>query len=316
MIVEPRGTAELPLLAVTTPDLALVFAPSCGGRLLSLVVGGRELLWQNPELVDAALTPIVPVSAWPAGKGGMATWANLGGSKTWPAPQGWSGPDEWAGPPDRVLDSGAWASQWTRDAPGVEVVLTSPDDPRSGLRVTRRFTIPRTGTSFTERVTFENVSATERRWAVWEVCQVATAPDGVVAVPHDQDPIELDLGSYEGAVSSSRDGRDLVLPLGTGVAKRGYPRASGSVQYREPSGASLRLATDPEPGGEWPDGGSRVEVWLQRPTAAPIDALAGLLPSAHLVELEVLGPLTGLPPGGRSDLAIAWSASGPDEEPS
>ncbi|KQQ05565.1 MULTISPECIES: DUF4380 domain-containing protein [unclassified Rathayibacter] len=308
MIVESRGD-DLPLLAVTTPDLALVFAPSCGGRLLSLVVDGRELLWRNPELVSATLTPIVPVAAWPAGTAGMSSWANLGGSKTWPAPQGWSGPGEWAGPPDPVLDSGAWASEWTREPSSVEVVLTSPDDPRSGLRVTRRFTIPATGSSFGERVTFENVSATERRWAIWEVCQVATAPGGVVVVPHDHDPLELDLGSYEGAVSSSLEGRDVVLPFGSGVAKRGYPRASGSVRYREPGGASLRLATAPALEGEWPDGGSKVEVWLQRPTDAPIASLEGLHPTAHLVELEVLGPLTVLPPGGRSELEIAWSAS-------
>ncbi|MWV57788.1 DUF4380 domain-containing protein [Rathayibacter sp. VKM Ac-2754] len=308
MIVESRG-GDLPLLAVSTPDLELVFAPTCGGRLLSLVVGGHELLWQNPELVSSALTPVAPVAEWPAGTGGMSTWANLGGSKTWPAPQGWSGPDEWAGPPDPVLDSGAWASEWTVDESSVEVVLTSPDDPRSGLRVTRRFTIPAVGSSFGERVTFENVSATERRWAIWEVCQVATAPGGGVVVPHEGEPVELDLGSYEGAVSSSLEGRDVVLPLGTGVAKRGYPRASGSVQYRESSGASLRLATEPAAEGEWPDGGSKVEVWLQRPTDAPIDSLEGLHPTAHLVELEVLGPLTALPPGGSCDLEIAWSAS-------
>ncbi|SMH38158.1 hypothetical protein SAMN06295885_1453 [Rathayibacter oskolensis] len=317
IVVERRGSPELPLLAVTTPELALVFAPACGGRLLSLRASGRELLWQNPELIDAALGPAVPVAAWPAGTGGMSTWANPGGAKTWPAPQGWSGPDEWAGPPDPVLDSGEWSAEWTREPHVVEVVLTSPDDPRSGLRVTRRFRVPATGSSFLERVTFENVSALDRRWAIWEVCQVATAPEGrpvegaAVVVAHDRDPLELDLGSYEGAVSSHTEGQDVLLPLGTGVAKRGYPRASGSAEYREPSGASLRLATDQEAGGEWPDGGSIVEVWLQRPTAAPIDALAGLHPSAHLVELEVLGPLTALPPGARSELEITWTASGP-----
>lgn len=316
-VVEWRGGAELPLLAVTTPDLALVFAPTCGGRLLSLVAGGRELLWQNPELLDGALRPVVPVAEWPAGAGGMSTWANPGGSKTWPAPQGWSGEDEWAGPPDPVLDSGAWSAEWTQDSGSVEVVLTSPDDPRSGLRVTRRFSVPTSGTAFGERIVFENVSARERRWAIWEVCQVATAPGGrlvdgaAVAVAHDDDALELDLGTYEGTVSSRVEGRDVLLPLGTGVAKRGYPRASGAVQYREPSGASLRLATGPPGSGEWPDGGSRVEVWLQRPTTAPIDSLGGLHPSAHLVELEVLGPLTVLPPGARSELEIAWSATAP-----
>jgi len=320
VVVDQPGRADLPLLRVVTDRLALTFAPTRGGRLLSLVADGHELLWQNPELVDAGLAPVLPVAEWPASDGGMDTWANLGGSKTWPAPQGWSGPDEWAGPPDPVLDSGAWTAEWEADATTATIALTSADDPRSGLRVQRVFRVADGSTSFTEHVTFTNVSATTRRWSIWEVCQVDTSagagrPVGEAAVvvglvDNASGPeAELDLGSYEGEVASSRRGDDVLLPLGTGVAKRGYPGAAGSVALHGPHGLEIGLSTTPAADGTWPDGGSRVEVWLQRPTDAPIASLEGLHPSAHLVELEVLGPLTTLEPGASSVLDVEWTTA-------
>jgi hypothetical protein len=318
--VEECGDPSLPLVRVTTPHLRLTFAPTYGGRLLSLVAGGGELLWTDPMLLDDSLAPVVPVGSWPTGAGGMSTWANVGGSKTWPAPQGWSGPDEWAGPPDPVLDSGAWAPSWMIHGDVAVITLISPDDPRSGLRITRQFTIPAAGTAFTQRVTFENVSDRERRWAIWEVCQVDTAAGAglgpsaaAVVVPHADEPVELDLGTYEGLMDSTRVGHDVVLSVGTGVAKRGYPCASGSVRYHDPSGRVLQLSTRPQATGEWPDRGSKVEVWLQRPTARPLAALDDLHPSSHLVELEVLGPLVALAPAMATELDIAWRIEMPNE---
>jgi hypothetical protein len=316
VVVERAGRPDLPLLRVTTDQLALVFAPTRGGRLLSLRAGGRELLWQNPELVDADLAPVVPVADWPASDGGMDTWANLGGSKTWPAPQGWSGPDEWAGPPDPVLDSGPWTAEWEASDAGAIVTLTSGDDARTGLRVVREFRLLDETSSFAQRVTFTNTSEATRRWSIWEVCQVdaggpegRAAEDSVVVVPHAGEAHELDLGTYEGELLSARRGHDVVLPLGTGVAKRGYPEASGSVELHGPAGLEIGLATSPDDTGTWPDGGSTVEVWLQRPTSAPIESLEGLHPSAHLVELEVLGPLTTLAPGESTTLDVEWSTA-------
>jgi hypothetical protein len=316
VVVERTGQPELPLLRVKTDRLTATFAPTRGGRLLSLRAGGRELLWQNPELIDADLAPVVPVADWPASDGGMDTWANLGGSKTWPAPQGWSGPDEWAGPPDPVLDSGPSTAEWEAGDAEATVTLTSGDDPRTGLRVVREFRLLDGASSFTERVTFTNTSSTTRRWSIWEVCQVDTrgsdgraAEGSAVVVPHAASADELDLGTYEGELSGTRRGHDIVLPLGTGVAKRGYPSATGSVELHGPGGLEIGLATSPVEAGTWPDGGSKVEVWLQRPTAAPIASLEGLHPSAHLVELEVLGPLTTLAPGETTTLDVEWSTA-------
>ncbi len=107
----------------------LGFVPALGGRLLSVQVGGREFLWRNSSYVDAALLP-VGGHVFAPNAGRMGDWVNYGGDKTWPAPQ-----DQWAGPPDPVLDSGPYTVD---QAPGA-VTLTSGLDPRTGLRITRRF---------------------------------------------------------------------------------------------------------------------------------------------------------------------------------
>ena len=311
------GDPDLPLLRADNGTLQLTFLPSVGGRLLSIVASGRELLWRNPDYFDADFRVVRRRSAWARLDGSFSSWANIGGSKTWPAPQGWAGEGEWAGPPDDVLDAGVWSIDVAESETGdMTVVMTSPEDQRSGLRITRRFEIPVAGAEFRQLITFTNVSDRPITWAIWEVCQVDTgSPDGrsaegsVVVVPHVGEAVELDLGTYEGELGSKRRGHDVVLPLGTGVAKRGYPDASGSVELHGPDGLEIGLATSPVEAATWPDGGSKVEVWLQRPTAAPIESLEGLHPSAHLVELEVLGPLTTLAPGATSTLDVEWSTA-------
>ncbi|MDV6290916.1 hypothetical protein R2F25_35785 [Streptomyces sp. UP1A-1] len=120
----------------------LVIAPALGGRVLSAVRDGREFLHRNPELLDDALGARDPRTVGPH-DGPMSAWRNWGGDKTWPAPQGWSGPGEWAGPPDAVLDSGAYACEVdvADDGSRADITLTSGDDPRTGLRLTRRITL-------------------------------------------------------------------------------------------------------------------------------------------------------------------------------
>jgi hypothetical protein len=296
-----------PLVPIEHGDLRAVFAPTLGGRMLSLRIGDEELLWQNPALVDDDLRPMAPVETWPRGDGGMGTWANVGGSKTWPAPQGWAGPDEWAGPPDPVLDAGGWevvAQSRT------SVTLRSAADRRTGLRFERTFTLGGGGL-VDEWITMTNVGDRTTHWAPWEVCQVRTDDGGTVFIEDATAADELDLGSWEGTLTSAATGRGIELPVSTGVAKRGY-RAGTAVGYRRTSGTTIRLAAAAEHAASdapFPDGGSRFEVWSQRPVAEPIVALDGLRPDAHLVELEVLGGRVPLAPGATRTIRIAWSVT-------
>jgi hypothetical protein len=303
-------------VVVETRDLRLVFWPDCGGRLISASTGGTELLWRNPDYLDADGRLVKPRDTWLLLDGTMGSWANVGGSKTWPAPQGWSGDNEWPGPPDGVLDSGKWQCAQSEHSSGERtLVMTSPADGRTGLVIERRFDVPATGTSFTQRNRFTNVSGRSVTWSIWEVCQVDTSNaynGGILRVGVDDETLPITMLSIVGTPSSGLligDERQVaVQPV---VGKLGFPNGSRFVGLKRPDGASLEIAFDADQGAVYPDGGSRVELWMQYPIAEPLAEFGGLHPQAHLVELEVLGPLTTLEPSQYSELTLRWSLRGP-----
>ncbi|MDT0234861.1 hypothetical protein [Curtobacterium sp. BRB10] len=301
----------LPLVTIERGPLRAVFAPTRGGRLISLRAGDEELLWRNPALVDEHLRPVLPVEQWPRGEGGMGTWANVGGSKTWPAPQGWSGPDEWAGPPDPVLDAGAWD---VVDSTAAFIRMRSAHDPRTGLVIERAFAL--VGNGLEERITMTNKGDRTTHWSPWEVCQVRTDDGGTVVLDGATAADEVDLGTWEGTVSSTSTATGTALSVGTGVAKRGY-RNGRTVAYHRKSGTVIALSAIEESGakGPFPDGGAMFEVWLQRPVASSLVDLEGLRPDAHLVELEVLGRRVALAPGDQRTTTIRWSVILADQTP-
>lgn len=303
------GPADPSLFRVENDHLALTFLPAIGGRLLSLRAVGREWLWHNPDYLDAELAFTSDRASWPDGSGGMSTWANVGGAKTWPAPQGWDGDLQWAGPPDRVLDAGEYTLDF-RTVDGVaQLTMTSPADERSGLCIERQFTVPEGGTSFRQTNTFTNISDRAIRWAIWEVAQVDSTPDiasGSVEI-RSSSPRVVDLGTHRGCLDVVKNAHGVVVPVQDVVIKRGFPDADGLVSYRDAAGHALHLAFTPTVAADYPDSGSRVELWMQAPQPEPMADLQGLHPTAWLVELEVLGPLTRLEPGTSTSLTIDWS---------
>ena len=267
----------------------LGFVPEAGGRLLSFQFAGTELLWRNPRVTDGLTGDFRP------NDGKMGDWVNYGGDKTWPAPQGWSGPAEWPGPPDPVLDSGPY----TVDSIGHCVTMRSAPDPRTGLELTRRFTVA--GSGYTLELTATNVSRRRVRWALWNVTQFPGGGEVFVALRDHPAPV-VDL------VAGTRNPRyELVdggarVPAQDVVGKLGFPGAAGSLAYER---AGHRVTcTFPVVDAEYPDRGSPVEVWLEHPQPAPLADLGDLDPPAHIVECEVLGPLIELAPGDRTSLTI------------
>ncbi|WP_225753494.1 DUF4380 domain-containing protein [Actinotalea sp. Marseille-Q4924] len=331
---------DLSTLRLDNGELSIVLLPGVGGRLMSLRARERgarataadELLWRNPEYLDADLRPVRPRSTWAPLDGGMGSWANLGGSKTWPAPQGWSGPDEWPGPPDAVLDAGRWSTRVSVVGDAVAVTLTSPEDRRTGLRVERAFWLASAGTLLRQRTTFTNVSATTVRWAPWEVCQVDTATGA--GLPLEEARVEVDV---EADVEAGRPhagqpatapleivqlvGRVEAqgpvagawrLPIADVVGKLGFTDASGRLAYLRPDGAALELLFSPVRGATYPDGGARAELWFQCPQPEPLDGPGSLHPTAHLVELEVLAPLVPIAAGASVTQELLWSVTPAD----
>ncbi len=304
-----------PFLVVDNRELRLVFWPSCGGRLISAAIDGVELLWRNPEFLDADGL-VRPRESWTPLDTTMGSWANVGGSKTWPAPQGWSGAHEWPGPPDEVLDSGAWTAERLAHADGsTTVIMTSQADPRTGLRVERCFAVPATGRTFSQRTRFTNTHDRRITWSIWEVCQVDTREcyDGGrvrVGVDGDEPPVVQFRAFGEPDVGTLHD-RERHIPVQRVVGKLGLTDANRFVRLDRPDGASVEIAFDAQAGAVYPDGGSRVELWLQYPLSDPLSQVGGLHPRADYLELEVLGPLVTLHPGESTDLSLGWTLRSP-----
>ena len=252
---------------------------------------------------------MVPHADWPATDGTMGSWVNVGGSKTWPAPQGWDGPDEWAGPPDPVLDAGAYAVLSSSGVDGDRVTLTSGDDPRTGVRIRREFVVPPSGGWFSHTATLTNASQRSVRWSAWEVTQVDTSLGGEIVVDATGDPLALLVA--EGSPGWSSQAGRVHVPVQPTVAKLGFRQATGRLAYRRGDGAGLVQEAKVTPGAAYPDGGCPVELWLQHPLPEPLAEFGGLHPDAHLVELETLSPLTDLAPGESVTLEVDWRCSPP-----
>jgi len=314
--VEHRRTLDLDLVVVANADVVLTFVPAAGGRLVSCRFQGREVLWHDPDLLDADLVLAQPRASWPVPDGTMATWTNLGGNKTWPAPQGWDDDDQWHGPPDPVLDAGAYDVVTDVGVDGTATVkLTSGVDPVTGVQITRCFRLPAIGTTFDQVSVIRNRSERPVRWSVWDVTQVDADPlhgaDGVVLVESLAEPGPVEhLFAVEGEVTYERGDRHWRVLSQEAVGKLGFPTATGTLEWRRRDGLTVQLKTSRRDGA-YPDGGCPVELWLQHPLLEPVPTLGGLYVTAHLVELEVLSPLTTLVPGESVELNTQWHLKAP-----
>jgi hypothetical protein len=298
-VSDPRIEQRSDVLWLDNGLLRLGVVPALGGRLLSLAVpGGPELLWRNEELLTDELEP--RQDHRPHG-GRLGDWLNYGGDKTWPAPQGWDRPDQWAGPPDPVLDSGRYAVTTAVTADLATVTLTSGDDPRTGLRLTRRFELARDRRGYRLTLIAANASDRPVRWALWNVTQLAADGPGGTEVAGPPEVVELLAGT--GFPVWEPAGDRIRVPHQDVVGKLGFPAATGTIVHTG-VGGTLTQTFAVDPAAEYPDRGSRAEVWTECPQPAPLAGLGDLDPPARIVEVEVLGPLTTLAPGAHASLSI------------
>ncbi|MBR8743183.1 hypothetical protein [Nocardiopsis sp. MG754419] len=317
--IRHEGSGVHALIVLDNGIVRVVAAPGMGGRVLSVRHRGHEHLYRNPRLLDEDLRPMEGVELGPV-DGPMSAWNNLGGDKTWPAPQGWDGPDAWAGPPDPVLDSGHYTTETSSTPDGSAVLtLTSGDDPRSGLRLRRRITLAPGTAGYRLDLEAVNVSDAPRRWALWNVTQIDGTPaagdvvDGVFVGVRGEGPhtTALIAGNGHPRVVEHAPGALRVPPQDV-VGKVGFPTASGWLAHVGAAG-TLTQRFDVSEGADYPDSGSRAEVWLEAPLEQPLEHLGGLRPVDRVTEVEALGPLTPLVPGRGTSLGVTFGfGSGTD----
>jgi hypothetical protein len=215
-------------------------------------------------------------------------WVNLGGDKSWPAPEGdWSrftGRKGWRPPP--AFDGLPAEAR----IDGGDVVMISPVDPYYGIRVTRRVQLDPTAPVMRIATSYERVSGPPAKVGVWVITQLRD-PESVFAVV----PPDTKFTNGYAAISKDpppslhRDRANEKLQLLSLARNPKSPHKIGSDGGtlvwvgRE---FALRIDAPRVPGSEYPDQGSSTEVYTN-PDPLPY------------VELETLGPLHEMKVGDR-----------------
>ena len=115
---------------LTNGLVTLYVAPEIGGRAIQMQLGDQEYFFVNQEFAGKVLPP--------EQNNLKSGWANYGGDKVWPGPEGWSNDGQWPSIPYYILDGSKYDSEITSNNSGeVAVKVTSPKDPRTGVQFVR-----------------------------------------------------------------------------------------------------------------------------------------------------------------------------------
>jgi hypothetical protein len=256
-----------------------VIVPAAG-RVMQFRFAGsaKGPFWENPARRGTRADPA------------SGEWANFGGDKSWPAPQGaWFRLIAHTWPPPAGFDG----LPMEASIDGAAVTLVSPIDPHYGIRVRRRIELAPGRPVMTITTRYEKVGGPPIETGIWTITQLqdpaavyAVLPAGPRADPpyvrqSDEPPPGLTLAGT--LLSLTRD------PLKN--HKIGL-RASTLV-WVGPAEV-LRLDSAVVAGATYPDNGCSAEVYTQ----------ADPLP---YVELELLAPLATLKPGAASEHAMIYT---------
>ncbi len=258
------------------------------------------------------------------GDGSLAAWKNYGGSKTWPAPQGWDNDQQWHGPPDPVLDTGRYQlTQLTADETSARLQLVSPPDTdRTGIQITRSFSI-KAGSSRVQIVlTFTNVTAAPVRWGIWDVVQLQAETRSADGAPtHDptcfvttplnpKSRFSTGFNVMFGSPDNPQWQADPKTGLFTAqylweIGKVGIDSTAGWVAFSQGSTQHAFVQQfEVDPNAEYPDDGVTVECWTVG--AGQVGNLDFTGSNINHMETEVLGPLQTIQPGASISLPMTW----------
>lgn len=304
---------------LTNGIVSLYVAPDIGGRAIQMQLGDQEFFFVNKDLAGKVL---------PESENNLqAGWANYGGDKVWPAPEGWANDDQWPSIPYYILDGSRFRSEVVKEsAEEVAVRVTSPPDPRTGIQFERTYHVYAGTTRIRVDQVMRNASRRRIRWGIWHLIQNDAAD------AHDPSKPNPELYMY--------------VPLSAhSIYPQGYTHLYGDVlhpSYEVLPGRMLRIhylyrvgkvGADTDrgwlavvngqknigfvetfkcfPGLEYPDNAS-VEAWNDGPGTISRGAFDQVLPddpkkTPYFLESEVLSPYAQLDPGEQSEFTVHWS---------
>lgn len=260
------ATASWNTHTLKNQQISLEIVPSIG-RIMSLnLIDQPNILWHDPALTD---TPADPTSE---------KWQNFGGEKVWPAPENdWKhyGPRTGWRPPTGIDAAPAKITYTSGDT----VVLTWPDDPLSGIRMSRTYSIAAATLSIT--TSFHRYQPGPAPLAIWtvaqltdpELCFLSKTPDCCL-------PKELIILSNDSPPSLEE--HPDFYSLTRHPSKAFKIATAGTQMLWANSHTVLHISTDFIPDSIQPDAGSRIQIYTNA-DAKPY------------VELETLSPLSNIP---------------------
>ncbi|MGD0222051.1 MAG: DUF4380 domain-containing protein [Terriglobia bacterium] len=300
--------------------VSLYIAPDLGGRAIQLQLGDHELFFVNKALEGKVL---------PESENNLrAGWANYGGDKVWPGPEGWMNDGEWVSIPYYILDGSPYKTQIVTDTLAeVAVRLTSPEDPRTGVQFIRTFHVYADTTRLKVDQVMRNISRREIRWGIWHLIQNDAAdandpskpnPDLYMYIPlnpHSKYP-----DGYYKPYGDARHPSYEILPGGRMLKVHYLYRvckaaADSSVGWYAVVNGQKNTALVENfkyfPDQEYPDGAS-VETWNDGPgtiSRGPFDQVLADDPgkTPYFLESEGMSPYAQLGPGEEYSYPIYWS---------
>jgi hypothetical protein len=309
-------------LRLSNPLIELQVLPDVGGRIIQFKLGSHEFLWVNPQLAGK-----LPPAGGLTDDGG---WFNIGGDKLWPAPQGWDNEQQWPGPPDAVFDGQPYQlEQLPPGQPGETAIrLTSRNDPRCGIRLSRIVRIFSNSTRVGFEATMENTDTKPRRWGIWAHTQLDAAKadrsghNPLLQAWCPMNPRSKFAKAYD-VIFGEKNNPSFQPDAARGLMHVQYQYKVGKIGVDSPAGWSATVNGETgavfvqrfvfEPDKPYPDGSS-VEFWLNG--VGKIHAYNNDIVMAdnaaenpYVFESEVLSPFAQLQPGQSYTWRYDWYAT-------
>lgn len=265
-----------------------VVVPSIGRVMRYGLIGGENWLWNAPDK---------PVD--------MGGWANYGGDKTWPSPQGewpkmfgkgsWPPPVEWDGKPHWFKVEGSAAF-------GSVLHTSSRVAPGGGARIERTYYFEDGDFVAAQRAL--KVSGAPIDFSIWSIAQV-NLPDAIYAPLNPDSPYK---NNWRWHIQPAHDVpvRNLSPSLLQLRTLHYTPKESFKLGIDSPvnslvavkNGMAWRIRTA-HPAGNYPDGLSGA--------GNPVQLYVSADSRAQYAEMELLGPLRTYRVGSRWQQTVRWN---------
>lgn len=264
----PEGIPVTPIAPITLHDhtnalsignrqLQVTLLPSLG-RIAGLRFGGLEnVLRFDTALAAASLTPPEP-----------GTWRNFGGDWIFPVSQAhWPARFGNRWPPPLFLDGLPWHGHaWISDDGAQHALMTLEVGEPLHLRLQRALRVDPETSTVTIRQRMERTAASDIPVTLWNISQVPGAQRVLLPVDDDSSFPDgyavLDFGPPATHLLARAEGGVLLLDVKNGTEhKLGSDSPRGWIAAQRDQVLLIEHAATTQPGGEFPDGGCRVEVY-------------------------------------------------------